>query len=407
MRRNALQLLAGNAIYTACQWAMLVALTRFSSTADVGRFALAFAVTAPVFLLTGLRLRTALVTDTHRRYSYPDFVFARLGSNAAAFFLLSIYVVGTRASASTTELILLVGLAKAFEACSDLVYAEWQQSGLFHRVAISMALRGAASLAAFVAAIATGHGPRGGCLALATVWGVAVLCDLRYSTFLLRSTWSGVRWPSLRCRDLLWNTLPLGLGAMLGSLQSNVPRFFVERYLGASYLALFAAAAWPALAGNLMVNAVAESVCTRLALCHASPGHAGFAHLLAKISLAGLALGLTLALLAALAGKRFLAFFYPAQYASAWRVLVILMVAAALANVASFLHYGMVSAGRFRAQMAVMVATSAATLLSSIILIPRWGLEGAAMAFAIAMLVQIAGSVTALQEEFRGAFSTR
>jgi O-antigen/teichoic acid export membrane protein len=405
MRRNALRLLAGNAVYTACQWGMLVALTRFTNVPDVGRFALAFAVTAPVFLFTGLRLRTTLVTDTHHKYRYADFAFARLGSNAAAFLLLALYIIGTSASASTTELILLVGLAKAFEAGSDLIYAEWQQRGLLNRVALSMALRGVASLAIFVAVVSTGYGARGGCRALASVWGVAFLCDLRYSKFFARATWSGIHWRNLRCGRLIRNTVPLGLGAMLASLQSNVPRFFVERYLGVAHLALFAAAAWPALAGNLVVNAVAESACARLAHSHASPGHSGFASLLTRLSLAGLALGLAGALVAALAGYRLLGLFYPAEYTGAVRVLTILMVAAALANVASFLHYGMVSAGRFTSQMAVMIATSAATLLSSVILIPRFGLEGAAFAVIVAMLVQIAGSVAALHKELLGGSS--
>jgi len=399
LRRNAVWMLAGNAIYTACQWGMLVALTRFSGTEGVGQFALAFAVTAPIFLLTGLRLRAALVTDARHEFSGADFAFLRLGSNAAAFLLLGIYVLWTGASWSLTQLILLVGLAKAFEAGSDLIYAGWQKQGILDRVALSMALRGAASLVVFTAVVATGYGARGGCWALASVWALAFLCDLsRANRF--RGSWQGVR-----CRSLLWKTLPLGLGAMLASLQANVPRFFVDRYLGATQLALFAAAAWPALAGNLVVNAVAESACARLAHCHASAGHAGFARLLGKMSLAGFALGMAGVAVAALAGERLLGLFYPAAYASASQVFVILMLAAALANVASFLHYGMVAARRFTGQMTVLVITSAATLIACVILIPRWGLNGAAAAVGVAMTVQIGASMAALRRELLGVSS--
>ena len=55
---------AGNTIYAACQWAMLVIVAKLGSADAVGVFALAFAVTAPVMLLTGLQLRAVQATDT-------------------------------------------------------------------------------------------------------------------------------------------------------------------------------------------------------------------------------------------------------------------------------------------------------------------------------------------------------
>jgi hypothetical protein len=49
--------LVGNVVYALCQWDMISSLAKLGTTAAVGQFALALAITAPVFMLTNLQLR--------------------------------------------------------------------------------------------------------------------------------------------------------------------------------------------------------------------------------------------------------------------------------------------------------------------------------------------------------------
>src|ERR1700680_3696421 len=51
LRRNFAWTLAGNLIYTACQWAVLIVIVKSTTPAMVGQFALALAVTAPIMIL--------------------------------------------------------------------------------------------------------------------------------------------------------------------------------------------------------------------------------------------------------------------------------------------------------------------------------------------------------------------
>ncbi len=48
LRRNVAWALAGNLGYSACQWGVLVCIAKLGTAADVGRFALGLALTAPV-----------------------------------------------------------------------------------------------------------------------------------------------------------------------------------------------------------------------------------------------------------------------------------------------------------------------------------------------------------------------
>ena len=52
LRANFKWTLAGNLIYSICQWGMLTVLAKAGNASIVGRFAFALAISAPVFMLT-------------------------------------------------------------------------------------------------------------------------------------------------------------------------------------------------------------------------------------------------------------------------------------------------------------------------------------------------------------------
>ena len=60
---NVLWALIGNVGYTAFQWGILICIAKLGSAADVGKFALGLAVTAPVITLANLHLRVLEATD--------------------------------------------------------------------------------------------------------------------------------------------------------------------------------------------------------------------------------------------------------------------------------------------------------------------------------------------------------
>ena len=63
---------------------MLVVLAKFGSPEMVGNFALALAVTAPVFMLTNLQLRAIQAIDVKDQYVYGDYLALRLFGTALA-----------------------------------------------------------------------------------------------------------------------------------------------------------------------------------------------------------------------------------------------------------------------------------------------------------------------------------
>src|ERR1700760_4623064 len=68
----------GNAIYTGCQWGVLVATVKRGTPEMVGRLSLGFAICAPIFLFCQLRLRTASATDAGNEYQAAEYLALRI-----------------------------------------------------------------------------------------------------------------------------------------------------------------------------------------------------------------------------------------------------------------------------------------------------------------------------------------
>src|SRR5690606_6566465 len=282
LRRNFSWTFAGNVVYAASQWGMLVVLARVGTPEMVGQFALGLAVTAPIILFANLALRQVQATDARREYAFGEYFGLRIVTTLLA--LAVIGVVALTAYQNETVLVIgLVGLAKAFEALSDVVYGLLQQHERMDRIAQSMMIKGPVSLVALAAGVGLIGGVIGGVIGLVLVWGlIFALYDLRSARRLL-GTDPRPRWNPRRLGQLAWLALPLGFVAMLISLNTNIPRYFVERYLGEAQLGIYAAMAYLIVAGNTVVSALGQSASPRLAAYYAEGNRRAYGRLLGRL----------------------------------------------------------------------------------------------------------------------------
>ena len=133
-------------------------------------------------------------------------------------------------------MILAVGLAKAFESLSDVVYGLLQAHERMDRIALSMMIKGPLSLVALGLVVYLTASIAWGALALAGVWGLLLLAyDIPNG---MRSLDQGDTlrpcWDLPTLSRLAWLALPLGIVMMLISLNANIPRATLSSTIGAS-----------------------------------------------------------------------------------------------------------------------------------------------------------------------------
>jgi O-antigen/teichoic acid export membrane protein len=348
--------LFGSVTYAGCQWVMLVMLAKLGTAEMMGRFALGFAVAAPVFLLANLSLREVLVTDARGEHPFGDYVALRLITTLAGLLIISGIAGFAADSWEARSTVVLVGVVKALEAVSDVLHGLMQKHERMDLIARSIVTRGVLSLLLFGAAV---H------LLGSIVWGLVLVSAgsaLVLATYdvpvasRLSGTGLAPRWARMDLTRLTRLSWPLGVTAMLISLSVMVPRYFVEHYRGEQELGAFVAMSYLAVVGSTVVNALGQAASPRLARSYAAGDRAAVRRALVAFVTLGTAIGGAGVVIAASWGREILTAVYRSEYAEHANAFTLIMAAAGIGYVASFLGHAMTAARAFRVQMPLFAA---------------------------------------------------
>jgi O-antigen/teichoic acid export membrane protein len=403
LRANFSWTFLGNVVYAASQWGMLVVLAKLGSPELVGLFALALAICSPIVIFTNLQLRNVQATDVRRGYLFGDYFGLRLVTISVALLIVLAVMVLSRDTVSQGLVIFFMGVAKSIEAVSDVFYGMFQQHERFDRIAKSMMIKGPLSLLVFGALVYWTGNVLWGVVGLALSWAVVLTYDVRSGIMILDaepevSGEPGIRavhprWRAVKLKELALATLPLGLTALLITLNPNIPRYFVQWTLGERELGIYAALAYLVVAGNTVVGALGQSATPRLARYYSHGASNAFRGLLLRLVGVGGLLGGAGILIALLAGRPVLLLLYSAEYAEHSDVFVWIMVAVGIGYVAAFLNCGLMAARYFKAQLPLFMLVTSVTAAACAWLVPQVGLLGAAWALALSLTVQALGTL--------------
>jgi len=380
LRANFSWTLVGQIVYNTCQWALIVVLAKLGSPELVGQYTIALAITAPVFMLTNLGLRTVQTTDVQDRNAFADYFGLRiLCSLLGLVFVAGVLWIGSYEG--VLGVVALVSLSKLTESLSEVGYGQMQKHERLDLVSRSLMIRGLVSLAAMAVTL---YFFRSLVAALGTqlvVWGIVLaLHDLPGVR-----RWQTVRprFDSRTLRSLFWLALPLGIVAGLNSLGTQVPRYAIEHFGGQRELGFFAAIASLGLVVNLITVALSQSAMPRLSLLYARGAYGRFARLLFRLMALGAGMGLLGVIGAAVLGKPFLQIVYTSEYTPYANVLVVTMASTGVLAAFTFVGTAVAAARQFAVQSVIHVAKVATIGAACLLLIPRLGILGAAWSVLI------------------------
>jgi O-antigen/teichoic acid export membrane protein len=369
LRANFAWTFAGSVVYAGCQWGMLSALAKLGSPSIVGQFTLGLAVSAPVFMFTNLQLRTVQATDVSAETGFANYFTLRLLATLLGLVVIVALLPFAGASSALRTVILLVAISKCVECMSDVTAGLLQREEQLKRVAISMMIRGIGSVLVFSLTFAYFRNLALSVAAMSGVWlAVLLFYDLRNVRALIGSHDPFFRFDRRELRRLMMLGLPLGWVATLASLNVNIPRYFLQHYLGLADQGIFASLAYLVVAINLVVAALSVSVTTRLARLFADRDHRQFVRLLTKLSMLGVLIMVVGVPLTFLVGRPLLTLLYRREYAEHVGLLALFVGIAGLVTIAAFLFCGLTAARSFRAQVPVYFAAMLIGLAGSALL---------------------------------------
>jgi O-antigen/teichoic acid export membrane protein len=402
LRGNFMWTFLGNVVYSGCQWGMLTAIAKLGTPTMLGQFSLALAITAPVYMLLNLELRTVQATDIHDEHSFGDYLGLRIITTVLATVVTFCIVLASGYASETSFLILMLALAKAPEALSDLAYGQFQKHSRMDRIGSSLVIKGFASLGGFATAFVLKSSLLWATASLLVIWTALFLFyDLPNLRALLpqesREAWSiRPQWNTQSLSKLVMISIPLGMVIMLNSLNINIPRYFVEHFHGEASLGYFSASAYFLLVGGTIVNALSQSALPSLAK-HYQNDRKSFILLILKLLLINFSIGGISILVAYWWGEPILSFLYTKDYATHTNILTMIMVAGAIQYCATVAGCGLTAARCFRLQTILTMAVTIATFFSSFWLASGGDLESMGLAYIPGSIMKLVISFLAIR----------
>jgi O-antigen/teichoic acid export membrane protein len=399
LRENFSWVFVGNAVYNACQWGIIVVLAKLGTPELVGRYTLALALTAPVFMFSNLNLTVVLSSDTQEKYPFGNYLGLRLLCSSLSLVPIAFSVWLGHYGAATVAAVALVSLSKYAESVSDIAYGLMQNHERLDFMARSLILKGVFSLAAFASVQFFTHDLTASLVALTAVWSALLLFyDLPRA-----GQWASLR-PILSpraLRPLLWFALPLGVVGALASLGMQIPRYAMEHWRGERELGIFAAITALGMVARMMTLALSRSTLPRLSKQFAQGSMESFRKLTLQLVLLGAGVGLAGFLAAALFGRTILALVYTPEYAAYNDVFMVVMLYVGLVAAFTFLGTATTAAQCFRPQVTIHLLKIATIVALCVYAVPRWGALGAAWALFLGTLVSSVGYVVLLARLIR------
>jgi len=393
-------------------------LAKLLSPEKVGQFALGLAICAPIITLSNLGLNRAQATDAQHEYNFGTYLALRLINTTLAMLAITAICLLSSYSREVRITVFLIGMAKAFEAISDIYYGFLQQRERMDRVARSMMVKGTLSLVTVGLAVFFTHSIICGVVALAASWGLTLIAyDRRAPEALDRIASRGSiatnrvfhepvvtdrpRWSPAEIQRLSVRALPLGVVDMFDSLNPNIPRYFIQLFMGQAALGYYSAVGFFMQAGGLIVaTAFVQAAAPRLAR-HYINDFKAFKRLLSVLLLIAASAGAAGAGIALLAGRGLLRTIYRPDYSGYANVLFWIMIAAWIWYLAGILACSLTAARRFNIQVPIFGAMIAANALCCLWFVPKYGLLGAAWALCVGMLIRLLGNALAVAKVFR------
>jgi O-antigen/teichoic acid export membrane protein len=245
LRKNSLWSLASICSYSIAQFWILSFMARMGDIDQIGFYSLALSVTTPLIVFSNLNLRYIYVTDNSVNYQIQDYYRLRLIVSLFVFVAVMILNYFLKYNLLVKFLIIIVTFYKILETLSDLSFAIHQKRQQMHLISRSIFFRSFLILLTFTISFYLSRDILVSSIFILVsyffsfvIFDYPIIKNVENNSFDLFNI-QNVNLESLKKIFLLG--FPMGVSLFIYSLFVNVPRFFIEEYLGVEDLGIYSA----------------------------------------------------------------------------------------------------------------------------------------------------------------------
>ncbi len=392
-------LLGGNILFAFSQWLMLIIFSHFSSPLQLGYYSYALAITAPILMLSNLQLRPLLVADLNieSKFNFSQYFSLRLITTTIAIFICLFFIDWTNYHSMT--IILLVILLKASEAISDIIYAFYNAKKKTKFISKSLTVKSILIVTlSFTILYLTNSIVYSLAATLVAYLLVLFFIDIKQNKIYI----SSLNFSDKEFKKLIVMGLPLGIAVMLVSLQTNIPRYFLEHYMSVELVGVYTIFYYFLVIGGIVINSVCQYLSPYFSEFYRDSNVYELKRMISHAMLIALALGV-IGLVTALPFHGFIIkIIYGNDYVKYSYLLPYMMFAGIFTYLSVVNGYLLTSLKLLNIQLPIFAILVLLIILYSYFLIPLYGLLGAAYTTILSAVSQFVISSIVVYKRVHG-----
>lgn len=392
--RSTVWLLLANVFRNVGLIALLILIARYTTPEDVGRYALALAITAPIFVFAEFGLRTVYLT-MHKDHPFSSYLLVRVAATALALVVSS--GVATVTAPEFLSTVTLVALIKWFDSVSDVLSAPMQRFGCTRGIAWGYGVLALLTTTLGWTSLALSHDLDTSLLAVAVgsfLVAVGVMTPtarlaLGRNKLLSRDTSPELPRGAQGWQAVLRAGLPTGVSWALLSLVSTIPQYFLTAIHGAASAGLFAILLYVVAAVELFLNALAQSWIPRARdLLHVSHGRQELVHEAARMALRWTGVFVPLAIAGIWLSALLLPIVFGSDFTLSLEAALPLTVCVVIAPAVFFGSMAVAVRNFYRLGAALGLVAVLTCVVSCLVMIPALGVPGALWSIVAAYAIR-------------------
>lgn len=380
-------LLGANLVRNLGLIVVMIVLARLTEPAVVGRYSLALAITAPIFVFSQLGLKGVYLTHRRER-KFSRYISVQIASLLVA--LIVSLAVTMIADPTLAVVVALVGLVKLSDAISDLFIGPLQAfsatpwvfwgttaSAVFGAAAGAWCLVVTGNLELTLLALAAASAV--GSAAFMWVPGILVIRRRDHAPESRAGAMASYR-------AIVRAGLPSGIGGAVLALVASAPQYFLAANWGSSAVAQYAVLYYTVMVADIFVGTLAQGWIPRAreASTNRSLAPQGFFRFTLKTSLTWSLIMLPVALIGIALAALLLPLLFGPEYRMTLGVAIPIAAAILIMPILNFASMAIIVLNLYIHAITVSAVSAAASLALGAILIPIWGVQGAFWTFALA-----------------------
>lgn len=380
--------------YFGFQWLIVMILAKIGTPINVGKYMLAVSISTPIITFFSMNLRTVLASDVKDKNIFKEYFVLRIITSVASLLIIFLYSIFIEPNTQTSIVIILLTIFKLSEGFSDLVFGFFQKKEQMKYIGQSQIIK----TIVFSIVLITSYGLFENLsltLFLLIISSVILLFVYDFNIYkkLSNESLKNNKIDKHKIYQLAHLALPLSFVALIATLIPNIPRYFIKGYLTEYDLGVFSAITYIAIIGGAFIGAIGQVAIPRIAKYYSQKEFNILYKFIGKLMFIGLVVGFLIFLIIYFFGFQILLLLYNDEYAKYSNILLIISFSTIFQFSTMFLGAAIHAIRKYKLQVYNNTLILISILLFSWLLIPEYGIIGAAYALAGGYLVESIGYI--------------